>query len=126
MTDDYAARIDDLVARAAADRAAFDPPADPPDEDAAMRYLREGVGPAVWVYVEGRTGDAWERFDPKAFARLEDALNDWLELYAACYGRDVTADVTLREAAELLLDTRNVRDTAQLLTHVPARHAESA
>jgi len=36
------------------------------------------------------------------------------------------ADFSIREAATVLVDTRNVVDTAQVLTHVPERvNAES-
>lgn len=111
-------RIDELAASARRDRAAFEPPADPPDEARAMRYLREGFGPAVWCYVDART-DGFDYIDPDTFDRLEGAMNDWLELYACCYGVDVEADVTVRTAAELLVETHNVRDTARALTHVP-------
>jgi hypothetical protein len=48
-------------------------------------------------------------------------MNDWFELYAACYGVDVDSDVALREAAELLIDTHNIKDVAQILTGVPER-----
>ena len=48
-------------------------------------------------------------------------MNEWFELYAACYGVELEADFALREAADLLLDTRNIKDVAQLLTHVPER-----
>ena len=85
-----------------------------------MTYLREGVGPAVMVYVDART-DEWHRFEPDDFERLEGAMNTWLELYAACYGVDIDAAFTVRKAAELLLDTHNVHDVAQVLTHVPDR-----
>lgn len=119
---DYRDRIEALAARADSDRAGFEPPDDPPDEVRAMAFLREGVGPAVWCYVEGRTGGRMVRFDAEAFDALEGAMNDWLELYAACYGVDVDAEFTVRSAAELLLETRNVRDVAQLLTGVPERH----
>ncbi len=71
MTDaGLGARIDALAERARADRAAFERPDDPPDEERAMHFLRNGVGPALAVYVEGRTGD-WVRFEPESFARLE-------------------------------------------------------
>ena len=36
-------------------------------------------------------------------------------------GVDIDAGFTVRTAAELLLETRNVRDVAQLLTDVPER-----
>lgn len=117
-------RIDALADRAAREREAFDPPADPPDEDRAMTYLREGVGPAVMVYVRARSGE-WHRFEPDDFDALERAMNTWLELYAACYGVELDADFTVREAAEVLVETHNVHDVAQVLTHVPERGTRS-
>ena len=91
------------------------------DATEANRYLREGVGPAIWLYVEGRTGGRLVRFSEAEFRALERAMNDWLACYARCHGVDLDADFSLREAAELLLDTRNVHDVGQLLTDVPAR-----
>ena len=85
-----------------------------------MEYLREGVGEAVAVYVDARTGE-WERFGEAEFARLERAMNVYLELYAACYGVDYDADFAAREAAEALIDTHNVVDVARILTGVPER-----
>lgn len=123
MSDDHSARIDELAERARRDRERFDPPEDPPDPDRAMEFLREGFGQAVLVYVDGRT-DGWVRFGEEEFERLEAAMNEWLELYAECFGREITAEFTVREAAELLLETHNIRDVAQLLTHVPARHGD--
>lgn len=118
MVDELANRIDALADRASRDRAAFEPPRDLPDRDRADRYLREGVAPAVAVYVDGRTGE-WTRFDPDAFARLERAMNDWLECYAGCYGVELEAAFTLRTAAEALLDTHDIRDVARVLTAIP-------
>lgn len=120
---DYHERIDRLAARATHDRAAFEPPADPPDEERALDYLREGAGPAIALYMEARTGGEPVRFEPDAFTALEGAMNDWFELYAGCYGRDIDAAFTVREAAEALLRTENVRHTAQVLTKVPGREA---
>lgn len=123
MTDPaLAERIDDLAASACRDRERFSPPDDPPDEERAMDYLREGFGQTVWCYVDART-DGFDHIDPEDFEALEGAMNQWLELYAACYGREIEAAFTLRKAAELLLETHNVRDTAQVLTHVPTRDA---
>ena len=117
-------RIAELSERARRDRETFDPPPDPPDEERALTYLTEGVGAVVGLYVEARTGEK-VRLDPAEFALLERALNDWLELYAACYGADLEASFTVREAAELLVETHSIRDTAILLTRVPERdHAE--
>ncbi|PSP92034.1 MAG: hypothetical protein BRD21_06730 [Halobacteriales archaeon SW_8_66_22] len=117
----FAERIEDLADRATADCAAFEPPADPPDEQQAMSYLRDGAGPAVSLYVEARTGGLMVHFPPDQYHALENAMNDWFELYAACYGVDVDADVALRKAAELLIDTHNIKDVAQILTGVPER-----
>ncbi|MEF8812986.1 MAG: hypothetical protein V5A55_04110 [Halovenus sp.] len=117
----FASRIHDLADRATEDCAAFDPPADPPDEEQAMTYLREGAGPAVSLYVEGRTGGLSVHFPPDEYRALESAMNDWLELYAACYGVDLQAEFTVREAAQLLVDTHNIGDVAQILTGVPER-----
>jgi hypothetical protein len=121
MTDPaLAERISDLAASARRDREAFEPPDDPPDDERAMTYLREGFGQAVWCYVDART-NGFDHIDPADFSALEDAMNRWLELYARCYGREIDADVPIRQAAELLLETHNVADTAQVLTHVPGR-----
>ena len=118
---DYRDRIDALAERARADRRAFDPPADPPDEECAVRYLREGVGEVVSVYVEARTGE-FAPLDAEEMDGLERALNDWLELYARCHGREIDAEFTVREVAEVVVDTRNLRDAAKLLTGVPERN----
>jgi len=112
----------DLAERAERDRRDFSPPADPPDEERAMTVLREGAGPAVSLFVESRTGGNMVHFPPEEYDALEGAMNTWLELYAACYGVDLEADWALREAAELLIDTHNIRDVASILTQVPDRH----
>lgn len=124
MTDPYHDRIVDLVRRAERDRTAFEPPADPPAEERALEYLREGAGPAIALYLEARTGGGEPvRFEPDAFESLETAMNAWLELYAACYGTDIDAEFTVREAAEILVRTENVRHTAEVLTKVPDRES---
>jgi hypothetical protein len=122
MSSPYRDRIADLEAAARADRESFDPPADPPDEDAAMTYLREGFGETVAVYVDARSG-RWDRFGETEFRELETAMNTYLELYAACYGVEMDADFTVREAAEALIDTHNIADVARILTSVPERSA---
>ena len=114
---DAGERIADLAARARADRESFEPPGDPPDEERAMEYLREGAGEAVWLYVEARV-EGFVHISPGEFDKLEGAMNEWLELYAACYGVDMDADFTVRTAAELLIETHNIRDTAAMLTRV--------
>jgi hypothetical protein len=122
MTD-FSERIAELSERARRDRAAFEHPPDPPDEEAAIEYLTDGVGQVVGLYIEART-DEFVRFDRAEFALLERALNDWLELYAACYGSDLDADFTVREAAELLVETHSIRETAVLLTRIPERDSD--
>lgn len=114
-------RVQELSERATADCASFDPPDDPPDEERAMELLREGLGPAVSLYVEAKTGGLNVHFPPDEYRALEESINDWLALYAACYDEDVDPDVTIRTAAELLVDTHNVKDVAQILTGVPDR-----
>ncbi len=121
MTDEtrFFERIETLEERAARHEADFSPPADPPDEEQAIAYLTEGAGQAISLFVEARTGGLLVHFPPEKYDALEGAMNTWLELYAACYGVDVEGDYQLRTAAELLVDTHNVRDVAQMLTHVP-------
>lgn len=114
-------RVRDLAASATEDCAAFEPPENPPDADRAMEILRESVGPAVSLYVEAKTGGLNVHFPPDEYHALEGAINDWLALYGACYGRDINPDVTVRVAAELLVDTHNIKDVAQILTGVPER-----
>ena len=97
MTD-VSDRVAELSERARRDRVAFEAPSDPPDEAAALEFLTDGVGDVVALYIQARTGET-VRFDDAEFALLERALNDWLELYAACYGTDLEATFTVREAA---------------------------
>ena len=115
----FAERLWQLSERAEREKRAFEPPNDPPDEEQAMDYLREGAGPAISLFVEARTGQHMIHFPPEEYHALEGAMNTWLSLYAACYGVDMTPEFTLREAAELLIDTHNVRDVAEMLTRVP-------
>ncbi|EMA07751.1 hypothetical protein SAMN05443574_10648 [Haloarcula vallismortis] len=113
----YDHRIRALARRAEAVRESLDP--DPPDDECAMEILREGFGPTVALYCEGRTGESWVSFSETEFARLEETMNDWLDCYAACYGVALAGTYSVRAAAELLVDTHNVRDVAVLLTGVP-------
>ena len=117
----YADRIAELHRRAERDRDAFVPPAEPPAANEAMGYLREGFGECVAVYLRARTGGPPVRFEVEEFERLEGAMNTWLSLYARCHGVEIDADYTVRTAAEVLIDTHDVGQTAAVLTHVPAR-----
>lgn len=119
---EYWERIAANAERARRARDRFEPPPRPPDEARATEYLREGLGPAVYLYVEARTGGAPPvSFSEVEFTLLQRAINDWLELYARCYGVDLDAQFTVREAAELLVETHNIRDTARMLTKIPER-----
>ena len=117
---DVSERIAELSAHAGRDYEEFEPPPDPPDEQRALKYLVDGAGEAVALYIEARTGEK-VRLDDAELALLQRAFNDWLELYAACYGVDIEASFTIREAAELVVETHSIREAALLLTHVPDR-----
>jgi ABC-type uncharacterized transport system involved in gliding motility auxiliary subunit len=119
-TSQYRDRIFDLADRARHDHEEFVPPQSPPDEEKAMEYLRSGLGPTIGLYIEARAGDELVRFSSVEMSLLEQAMNDWLSLYAQCYETPLEAEFTVREAAELLIETHNIRDTAQLLTQIPA------
>jgi len=114
-------RIWELADEATAVCAAFERPVDRPDEQRAMTYLREGVGPAVALFLEARTGGRMVYLPPDEYRALEGTMNAYLDLYCACYGVDIEGEFQLREAAELLVDTHNIRDVAQILTGVPER-----
>ena len=118
---DYAGRIESIVAQYRADRNEFEPPDDSPVPEQAMDYCRDGLGPAVMIYVDARANDWGVRFSEREFDLLHEALNGYLSLYTACYGVETDPDAAIREAAELLLDTHNIRDVAAMLTGVPDR-----
>ena len=90
-------------------------------EERATAAARDGLGPVVALYVEARTVPDGVRFSQREMELLHCATNDWLSVYAACYGVDVDPDFTVREAAELLVDTHDIRETAALLTKIPDR-----
>jgi len=115
----YRERIRRLERRANRVAAELDP--DPPDEERAVELLREGVGPTVSIYCEARTGHSRIRVPDAEFERLEATLDRWLALYATRYGVDLSGSYSVRTAAELLVDTHNIRDVAAVLTGVPDR-----
>ena len=88
----------------------------------AMDLLREGLAPVVSAYIEARTGEML-RLSQAELDALHRATNDWLACYARCHGAEVDPDVTVREAAELVVQTHDIGDTAALLTGVPERRA---
>jgi hypothetical protein len=117
----FTERIWTIAEEATEDCADFEAPPEPPAEEQAMDYLRDGAGPAVSLYVEARTGGNMVHFPPDEYHALEGAMNDYFDLYAACYGIDLDGEYQLREAAQLLVDTHNIKDVAQILTGVPER-----
>ncbi|MUV58761.1 hypothetical protein SAMN04487947_2220 [Halogeometricum rufum] len=113
--------IRSLAASARAERRRFEAPPDGGADERALSYVREGVAPVTGVYVEAHTGGDHARFSQTELDLLHRALNDWLSLYARCYGVDVDPDATVRTAAEILLQTHDAREVARLLTDVPPR-----
>ncbi|MFC7057101.1 hypothetical protein [Halovenus salina] len=69
QSETFHRRVHEIARRATKDCAAFEPPAEPPDEGRAMEILREGVGPAVSLYVEARTGGQNIHFPPTSTRR---------------------------------------------------------
>ncbi len=119
----YYARIADLAEEARHERETFDPP-DGVDEDRALRYARDGLGDVVALYIEARTAEWDVEFSGRELELLHRATNDYLSLYTRCHGVAFDTDVTVREAAEILLKTHNIVDTAQLVTKVPGRDGD--
>lgn len=115
----YAERIESLVDRAEQERAGFTPPTDPPTADAAKRYLRDGAGPAIALYLEAHTSGDHHRFAPARLDALTDAMNTFLGLYARAHGVKYDPEHSIREAAELLVETENIHDVAVMLTGIP-------
>ncbi|MFC4357067.1 hypothetical protein ACFO0N_03780 [Halobium salinum] len=114
-------RIETLAEAAADEREGFTPPPSDARAERAVRYCREGVGPTVAVYLEARTGGRRVRFPPEEFDLLGRTLDDWLALYARCYGVEGEYGATVRSAAEILLETHSAHDVARVLTGVPDR-----
>lgn len=120
MASEHWDEVADLADRARRAVDGFDEPETLPDDEQALAYLRDGVAAVVSVYIQGRTGE-YADFSDVEMALMERALNDWFTLYARCYGTDIDAAFTVREVAELVIETHNLRDTARLLTSVPDR-----
>jgi hypothetical protein len=116
----YYSRIADLADEARHERETFEPP-DGVDEERALRYARDGLGDVVALYIEARTAEWDVEFSARELELLHRATNDYLSLWARCHGVAFDTDATVREAAELVLKTHNIVDTAQLMTKVPER-----
>ncbi|WP_245758363.1 hypothetical protein [Halogeometricum limi] len=116
----YYEEIRSLAAAAREERRRFESPDEDEREERALSYVRRGVAPVTGVYLEGHTGGRNVRFSATELELLHRALNDWLTLYARCYGVRVDPDATVRTAAEVLLQTHSARDVARLLTDTPS------
>jgi hypothetical protein len=118
----YYVRIADLAEEARHERETFE--FDGVDEDRALRYARDGLGDVVALYIEARTAEWDVEFSGRELELLHRATNDYLSLYTRCHGVAFDTDATVREAAEILLKTHNIVDTAQLMTKVPGRDGD--
>lgn len=112
-------RIASLTEQASNDAATFDPPDEPPDEELARTYLIEGAGQVIGLYATVRTGGRLYSFSEEEFHELESAMNTWFQLYAACYGEEIEPAVSIRTAAQALIDTEDIEAVAQVVTDVP-------
>lgn len=119
MCNSNRVRVEALAERALRARGSFLPPESPPDSDRATEYLRDGVGPAIALFRESSMEGKHSTLSPSERQTLDRALNDWLELYAACYGIYIEAAATASEAAALVDDGRTLQETAARLTGVP-------
>lgn len=124
---DYESRIESLAADARAarfgdDYSALGEPSDSAQtaNPCALVVSRDGLGPVVGLYIDARTANDPGRFSQRELDLLHQATNDWLAVYADCYGVTLDPDFTVREAAELLVDTHDIQQTAALLTQVPS------
>lgn len=119
MDRSYTIRVEALAERARRARCCFLPPENPPDRDRAREYLRDGVGPTVALYGEATMGSPGDSLPPQIRTRLDGVLNDWLELYAGCFGVHLQADATVARAADSLSECHDLRETARKLTGIP-------
>lgn len=119
MASEHRDRIERLAERARQEHRAFEPPETTPAPERAQRYLREGVGELLAVYIDGRTGRGFAAFSEREWDLLHRALDDWLQLYARCYGRTLERGFQIRTLAELVVDTHNLYDAVTMATKVP-------
>ncbi|MEF8779371.1 MAG: hypothetical protein V5A46_01665 [Haloferacaceae archaeon] len=134
MASEYEPRIRQLAseARSARDRALEEDSRDGAPEstddapkECATEAARDGLGSVVALYVEAKTGEEDVRLSAAELSLLHRATNDWLAVYAACYDVEFDPDYTVREAAQLLVDTHDIRETAALLTQLPERSSRT-
>ncbi len=121
MASEYRERIEALAERARREQESFEPPGEPPEPDRAKQYLHAGVGELVSIYIDGRSGGSFAAFSEREWELLHRALDDWLQLYARCYGRELERGFQIRTLAELVIDTHNLHDAVVMATKVPAR-----
>lgn len=87
------------------------------DAAAALQALQTGLWPALRIYIDARTEGV--RLTAEEQAALDAAINDWLMVYAAHYGREISPSVPVRSVAETFLDTHDLQATAEILTGIP-------
>ncbi|MCL9814615.1 hypothetical protein [Natranaeroarchaeum aerophilus] len=121
MASEHHERIERLAERARQERQGFDPPETTPAPERAQQFLQEGVGELVSLYIDGRSGGDFARFSEHEWDLLHRALDDWLQLYARCYGRRLERGFQIRTLAELVIDTHNLHDAVMMATKVPSR-----
>lgn len=120
QSESLSTRIEQLASQARADKRSIEArQLQVPDSEQALEFLRTGAGPAIMLYIEGRTGGRMYDFGTTGYEQLEWAMNVWFDCYAACYGVTRVDRTPLRTAAELLIETQNIEDTAMLVTGVP-------
>ncbi|ELY95173.1 hypothetical protein C483_02376 [Natrialba hulunbeirensis JCM 10989] len=118
---EYGPQIAALARRAEREYDALSRGDDPSEPAFASQYLRDGVGQAIAVYIDARTGGQPAPLSPAELDALEYAMHRWLECYARCHGVVLESDVSIRTAAEVVLETRTIDDVGQLVTGVPSR-----
>ncbi|MFC7115870.1 hypothetical protein ACFQH2_14190 [Natronoarchaeum sp. GCM10025703] len=91
MASEHRERIERLAGRARRERETFAPPTTVPAPEQGQEYLRDGVGELVSLYIDGRSGGKFAAFSEREWELLHRALDDWLQLYARCYGRELNA-----------------------------------
>ncbi len=126
MASEHRERIERLAERARRERETFDPPATVPAPKRGQQYLQDGVGELVSLYIDGRSGGSFAAFSEREWELLHRALDDWLQLYARCYGQELERGFQIRTLTELVLDTHNLHDAVVMATKVPDPKRERA
>ena len=119
MASEHRERIERLAERARRDRETFEPPTPVPAPEQGQQYLQDGVGELVSLYIDGRSGGNFAAFSEREWELLHRALDDWLQLYARCYGQELERGFQIHTLTELVVDTHNLHDAVVMATKVP-------